>query len=81
MTVVFVILWIICGLICAGIMIHLDFLDKDDEESVIISPLVGISIWPVLLIIYIGWKLLSMISCLPLFIAGFIDSVHKKEDE
>lgn len=81
MTVVFVILWIACGLICAGIMIHFDFLDKNDEDSVIISPLIGISIWPVLLIICIGWKLLSMISCLPLFIAGFIDSVHKKEDE
>ena len=80
MIVLGIIAWVLCAAITYGVLMHVDPDEMEDE------PLLGmflcVLIWPLFVLIGIGIVILSRLSKIGMFFAGFLDkALERKEDE
>ena len=80
MIVLGIIAWVFCATITYGALMHVNPDEIEDE------PLLGmfmcVLIWPLFILIGIGIVILSRLSKIGMFCAGFIDKLfEEKEDE
>lgn len=71
--------WIACSFITAGAILHFEPDDWENSKEELVSMcLVG---WWLCVLFICGSLILKQLAKVPLFIAGFLDAVTRKDDE
>ena len=71
--------WIACALITAGVMIHFEPDGWEDFEGLLVF--MCLISWWLCVLFMCGSLILKQLAKVPLFIAGFLDAVTRKDDE
>lgn len=79
MIIVVFLVWLMCAVIAYGIIKVIDPDEIEGEEA--FSMFMCVMVWPFLLIVGIGYLLLSKLSKLGEFAAGFITSLSSGDKE
>ena len=79
MTVLFILVWALCAGIMYGVGMHVD--PDEIESDPILWMFLFVLMWPIFLLMGIGYAALRKLTKIGIFVAGFLDKLMDKKDE
>lgn len=76
MIYIFAVLWVIAGIICAGVMTYLDPFEWEDEPMFV--TFIGLTIWWLMALLFIACSIINLLSHCGQFVYGFLTGLNKK---
>lgn len=79
MIVLGIIAWVLCAAITYGVLMHVD--PDEMEDDPLLGMFMCVLIWPLFVLIGIGIVILSRLSKIGIFVAGFLDKLFEEKEE
>lgn len=79
MVYIFAVLWVIAGIICAGVMTYLDPFEWEDQP--IIVTLIGLTMWWLMALLFVVYGVIYLLSHGGQFVYGFLTGLNKKSTD
>lgn len=76
MIYIFAVLWVIAGIICAGVMTYLDPFEWEDEPMLV--TFIGLTMWWLMALLFIACSIINLLSHGGQFVYGFLTGLNKK---